>query len=93
MVGRDGIEPSTNGLKVHCSTAELTARTRYPARLPETSGRFDPGCALRGTATPAARSPVNWRWAIVGSPSEPCIVTGVAVLSPSGAASLRCGAR
>ena len=26
MVGRDGIEPSTNGLKVHCSTAELTAR-------------------------------------------------------------------
>ncbi len=25
MVGRDGIEPSTNGLKVHCSTAELTA--------------------------------------------------------------------
>ena len=28
MVGRDGIEPSTNGLKVHCSTAELTARKR-----------------------------------------------------------------
>ena len=27
MVGRDGIEPSTNGLKVHCSTAELTAPT------------------------------------------------------------------
>src|SRR5690348_4488492 len=25
MVGREGIEPSTNGLKVHCSTAELTA--------------------------------------------------------------------
>src|SRR5581483_8043987 len=25
MVGRDGIEPSTNGLKVRCSTAELTA--------------------------------------------------------------------
>ena len=24
-MGRDGIEPSTNGLKVHCSTAELTA--------------------------------------------------------------------
>jgi hypothetical protein len=25
MVGREGFEPSTNGLKVHCSTAELTA--------------------------------------------------------------------
>ena len=25
LVGREGIEPSTNGLKVHCSTAELTA--------------------------------------------------------------------
>jgi hypothetical protein len=26
MVGRDGIEPSTNWLKASCSTAELTAR-------------------------------------------------------------------
>ena len=25
LVGREGFEPSTNGLKVHCSTAELTA--------------------------------------------------------------------
>lgn len=28
MVGRDGIEPSTNGLKVRCSTAELTTHWR-----------------------------------------------------------------
>ena len=27
MVGCEGIEPSTNGLKVHCSTAELTTHT------------------------------------------------------------------
>ena len=26
MVGRDGIEPSTNWLKASCSTPELTAR-------------------------------------------------------------------
>jgi hypothetical protein len=26
MVGRGGFEPPANGLKVHCSTAELTAR-------------------------------------------------------------------
>ncbi len=26
LVGRERIELSTNGLKVHCSTAELTAR-------------------------------------------------------------------
>ena len=26
LVGRDGIEPSTNWLKASCSTAELTAR-------------------------------------------------------------------
>ena len=26
MVGRDGIEPSTNWLKASCSTAELTAQ-------------------------------------------------------------------
>jgi hypothetical protein len=25
-VGREGLEPSANGLKVHCSTTELTAR-------------------------------------------------------------------
>lgn len=25
MVGREGFEPSANGLKVRCSTAELTA--------------------------------------------------------------------
>ena len=29
LVGRDGIEPSTNGLKVHCSTAELTAPASF----------------------------------------------------------------
>lgn len=33
MVGRDGFEPSTNGLKVHCSTTELTARMRYASKL------------------------------------------------------------
>ncbi len=27
MVGELGIEPRTNGLKVHCSTAELLAHT------------------------------------------------------------------
>ncbi len=26
MVGRAGLEPAANGLKVHCSTTELTAR-------------------------------------------------------------------
>ncbi len=31
VVGRDGIEPSTNGLKVHCSTAELTAHRALSA--------------------------------------------------------------
>ena len=33
MVGRDGIEPSTNGLKVHCSTAELTAPAFIKQRI------------------------------------------------------------
>lgn len=28
MVGREGLEPSTNGLKVHCSTTELTTRQK-----------------------------------------------------------------
>ncbi|KAF0158281.1 MAG: hypothetical protein FD159_1186 [Syntrophaceae bacterium] len=27
LVGRAGIEPAANGLKVRCSTAELTAHT------------------------------------------------------------------
>ena len=26
LMGREGLEPSTNGLRVHCSTIELTAR-------------------------------------------------------------------
>lgn len=28
MVGREGLEPSTNGLKVHCSTTELTTQKK-----------------------------------------------------------------
>jgi hypothetical protein len=40
MVGRDGIEPSTNGLKVHCSTAELTAQSMSYARFEDGLGNF-----------------------------------------------------
>jgi hypothetical protein len=29
MVGREGFEPPANGLKVRCSTAELTAHFGY----------------------------------------------------------------
>ena len=34
MVGRAGIEPATNGLKVRCSTAELTAHQVKTQDLP-----------------------------------------------------------
>ena len=34
MVGRLGFEPRTNGLKVRCSTVELTARGQWDVRDP-----------------------------------------------------------
>src|SRR5690606_39449631 len=48
LVGRLGFEPRTNGLKARCSTVELTALGRTPAR--DGSGRVS-----RSVARDAAR--------------------------------------
>ena len=39
MVSREGFEPSTRGLRVHCSATELPARRQCIARRPRLSRR------------------------------------------------------
>lgn len=48
FVGRFGLEPKSNGLKVRCSTIELTSRTSFACR-PEPAFVWSSWCVLSCT--------------------------------------------
>src|SRR5687767_13399767 len=85
MVGRDGIEPSTNWLKARCSTTELTAHSRRRI-IPEHWGAPTPATAdgIIGSRHGSAAALVPVRR--VGKPGgrEPVPAQPAAVAAPAG---------